>query len=45
MVQYIKVNGEVRLDMDLVFKYGQMELVMKEIGKTIRHMELGNSGM
>lgn len=31
--------------MDLVFKYGQMVLNIKEIGNIIEHVEKGNSGM
>lgn len=42
---YIKANGKVMLDMVLVYKYGQMVLVMKGIGRIIKHTGQENSGM
>lgn len=35
----MRENGLVNIEMDSVFKFGQMELNMKEIGKKIGHME------
>jgi len=45
MERYTKVNGEVKLDMVLVSKYGQMVLAMKDIGRIIKLMERVNFGM
>lgn len=45
MEQFIKVNGKAKRDMDLEYKFGQMELNMKDIGKTIRLMAKESSGM
>ena len=45
MERYTKVNGEVKLDMVLASKYGQMVLAMKDIGRIIKLMERVNFGM
>ena len=45
MELFTKVNGEEKLDMDLAYKFGQMVLDMKAIGKIIKHMEKVNFGM
>lgn len=42
-VLFMKENGKVHLEMDMVNKYGQMELNMLEIGNRIELMERVNS--
>lgn len=43
--QFTKVNGKMKTDMDMGYKFGQMELNMRVIGKTTRHMVKVNFGM
>jgi hypothetical protein len=45
MEQFIKDNGEEKLDMVLVYKSGQTVLVMRVIGKIIKLMVQENFGM
>ena len=42
---YTEDNGGELLDMDMVYKFGLMELDMKENGKITKLMEKENSGM
>jgi hypothetical protein len=45
MVRFIKDNGLEIRNMVMVFKYGQMEPVTKDIGSKIKHVEKVNFGM
>lgn len=45
MEQFTKASGKMETDKDLEFKYGQMELNMKDTGKTTRHLEEESFGM
>lgn len=45
MEQFIKVNGKAKIGMDLEYKFGLMELNMKDIGKIIRLMGKESFGM
>jgi len=38
MEQNIKVSGEMELEMDMGYKYGQMEVDMKDFGVMIKPM-------
>ncbi len=38
MEQSIKVNGEMELEMAMGYKYGQMEVGMKDFGAMIKQM-------
>lgn len=42
---YIKANGRAMLGMVLVYKYGQMEPVMKAIGRITKPTALESFGM
>lgn len=38
VVHFMKVNGLVKIEMDLVYKFGVMEQNMKENGRIIEQM-------
>ena len=44
MEQFIKGNGKGMFVMASEYKYGLMELVMKDTGRIIKHMALASSG-
>lgn len=44
VVQFIKVNGKVGIDMAMEYKYGLMGRSMKGTGKIIKHTEKESSG-
>lgn len=45
VVHFMKVNGLVRIEMDLVYRYGVMEQNMKGNGKIIERMGEGSFGI
>ena len=44
MEQFTKANGKEMFVTVLAYKFGLMVLVMRDIGRIIRHMALASSG-